>query len=87
MPLYKNNNKQGLSTPNIVNMKEKSIPLGLTSTPFSVTVPSPSTIPVDPSSNKNIKTVVKKAPEPLNIKKSYIQVLKLNISSNIEDVL
>ena len=87
IPLYKDNNKQGLLTPNIMNMKEKSISLDLTSTLSSVVVSSLPTTPVDLSSNKNIKTVVKKAPKPLNIKKSYAQVSKLNISPNIEDVL
>ena len=85
--LYKNNNKQRSLTSNIMNIKEKSISLDPTSTLFSTVILFLSTTLVDLSFNKNIKTIVKKASKPLNIKKSYVQVLKLNISSNIEDVL
>ena len=45
-------------------------------------VPPPPTPPT-----KNGETIIKKDIKPSNIKKSYAQVSKLNISPNIEDVL
>ena len=60
-----------------------------TSLPFMV-VASPSTantLVAPSSSNKNIDSTVKKAPKPLNMKKSYMQASKSNVSYNIKDVL
>jgi len=52
-----------------------------------VSPPLISNIPTAPSSNKITGSIEKKAPKPLNAKKSYMQASKANISSNIEDVL
>jgi len=37
-----------------------------------------------PPPNKNIESTVKKAPKPLNMKKSYVQASKSNVSHNID---
>jgi len=37
--------------------------------------------------NKNNKSINKKEPKPPNIRKSYVQVSKSNVSPNIENVL
>ena len=59
-----------------------------TSPPFMVVAspPTANTL-VAPSSNKNIDSTVKKAPKPSNMKKSYMQASKSNVSYNIKDVL
>jgi len=86
MPFYR---KKELSTSNSVNLKEKST----ISNPIiflpSTAVPPPSTtnLLMAPPSNKNIESVIKKAPKPLNTRKSYVQASKSNISSSIEDIL
>ena len=41
---------------------------------------------VPPPPNKNVESTVKKAPKPLNMKKSYVQASKSNLS-HIEDIL
>jgi len=86
MPFYR---KQELSISNSVNSKGKSTISNPIISPPSTTVPPPPTtnLPVAPPSNKNIESVVKKALKLLNMKKSYVQASKSNISSNIEDVL
>jgi len=86
MPFYK---EQELSTSNFANSKGKSTILNPIISPPSTAVPPPPTtnLPVASSSNKNVESVVKKAPKPLNMRKSYIQALKSNILSSIEDVL
>ena len=50
---------------------------------------SPTTITsvAPPPPNKNVESTVKKTPKPLNMKKSYVQALKSNVSYNIEDIL
>ena len=98
----KGNNNVKSMTLNTTNLKKNTTPLVLTSTLSSVVVSSPTTttttlsfvmVPspiatsVVLSSTKNIETVTKKNIKPLNIKKSYVQISKMNISPNIEDVL
>ena len=59
-----------------------------TMTPSIVVSPPPtSNTSTAPPPNKIIGSIEKKAPKPLNMKKSYMQASKANISSNIEDVL
>jgi len=81
--------KQELLTSNSVNLKEKStISNPIISLPSTAVSPPPTTnLPVAPPSNKNIESVIKKALKPLNMRKSYVQASKSNISSSIEDVL
>ena len=52
-----------------------------------VSPPPTSNIPMAPPPNKIIGSIKKKALKPSNMKKSYTQASKANISSNIEDVL
>ena len=57
-------------------------------TPSIIVSPPPtSNTPTAPLPNKIIGLIEKKAPKSLNMKKSYMQASKANISSNIEDVL
>ena len=55
-------------------------------TPATSSAPPLSSIVVPPI-NKNNKLINKKKPKPSNIRKFYAQVLKSNISPNIENVL
>jgi len=55
--------------------------MGATLPPTTITSVAP------PPPNKNIESTVKKTPKPLNMKRSYIQALKSNVSCNIEDIL
>ena len=52
-----------------------------------VSPPPTSNTPTAPPPNKIIGLIKKKASKPLNMKMSYVQASKANISSNIEDVL
>ena len=81
--------KQELLMFNSVNSKGKStISNPIISLPSTAVSPPPTTnLPVAPPSNKNIESVIKKAPRPLNMRKSYVQASKSNILSSIEDVL
>jgi len=81
--------KQELSTSNSANLKGKlTISNPIISPPSTAVPPPPTTnLPVAPPSNKNVESVVKKAPKPLNMRKSYVQASKSNISSSTEDVL
>ena len=58
-----------------------------TITLFSVMVPSPTATLAIPPSTKNIEIITKKNTKPSNIKKSYVQISKINILPNIKDVL
>ena len=90
MPIYR---KQELVTSNLtsnsVNLKGKStISNPITALPsMAVSSPSTTNLPVVPLSNKIIESVDKKAPKPLNMRKSYMQASKANILFNIKDVL
>ena len=66
--------KQESSMSNSVNLKGKSTISNLIISPPSTAVSPPPTtnLPVAPPFNKNIESVVKKAPKPLNIRKSYV---------------
>jgi len=70
IPFYR---KQESLTFNSVNLKEKStISNPIISLPSTAVPPHPTTnSPVAPPSNKNIESVIKKAPKPLNTRKSY----------------
>jgi len=81
MPYYRQKQLSTLTS----NMKmNTSTPL-----PSTGTTPPPTTnmSVVPPPPNKNIESTVKKAPKPLNMKKSYMQASKSNVSYNIEDIL
>ena len=71
------------------NSKENLTSSNPTASPPKLVVPPPPTMKliVPTSLNNNVKTVIKKVPKPLNIKKSYAQALKSNILCNIKDVL
>ena len=58
------------------------------SLPFAEAAPSPTTNTsvAPPPSNKNVESTIKKAPKPSNMKKSYVQASKSNLS-HIEDIL
>jgi len=84
-----NNEKTSLSS---LNLNESSKQLEPNSAPIlsesplmnnSSTVP-PSNKNVVPHLNKKIESITKKEPKPSNIKKSYTQASKANISMNIE---
>ena len=75
-----------LLTSNINKLVESTTPLAPTATLSSVATP-PTTSPVILPLIKNSENVVKKASKPSNVKKSYTQASKTNISSNIEDIL
>ena len=74
------------STFNINKLVESTTLLILIATLSSIATPS-TTSPVVLPPIKNSKNIIKKASKPLNIKKSYIQALKTDISLNIEDIL
>ena len=80
MPYYRQNQ---LSTSTLNTKTNTPSPL-----PFTENASPPTTImSVAPSPpNKNVESTVKKAPKPLNIKKSYAQASKSNLS-HIEDIL
>jgi len=81
--------KQESLMSNSANSKGKSTILNpIISLPsIAVSLPPITNLLVAPFSNKNIESVVKKAPKPLNMRKYYVQASKSNILSNIEDVL
>ena len=84
-PLFRENATLDSLKPTIENPKEKSSSLASTPTTSSAPLPSPS---VDvPPINKNNKSINKKESKPSNIRKSYAQVSKLNVLSNIENIL
>ena len=58
---------------NSANLKEKSTILNPIISLSSTAIPPPSTtnLPVASPSNKNVESVVKKAPKPSNMRKSY----------------
>ena len=66
---------------------EKKSQLEPTPTLPSKAVPSAPTVSILPPLNKKVESVTKKAPILSNIKKSYAQASKANISPNINDVL
>ena len=72
---------------NISNSEKSSEPTSNTSVPKMVlstsVMPSLSAISL---SNNSVYSSNKKTPKPSNIKKSYVQVLKANISPNVEEV-
>ena len=71
--------------PTTKNPKEKSS--SLVSTPTTSSAPLPSSSINVPPINKNNKSINKKESKPSNIRKSYAQVSKLNVLSNIENIL
>ena len=81
MPYYK---QKQLSTPT------SNIEINTSISPPSAETTPPPTINISvapPPPNKNIESTVKKAPKSLNMKKSYMQASKSNVSYNIEDIL
>ena len=81
MPYYR---QKQLSTLTLNMEMNTSTPL-----PFMGATPSSTTntsVALSPP-NKNIESTVKKAPKPLNMKKSYVQASKSNVLCNIEDIL
>jgi len=83
--LFRKNAILGLLKSTVENSKEKSSPLVSTSTTSSAPPPLPSM--VVPPINKNNELINKKEPKSSNIRKSYVQVSKLNVLPNIENVL
>jgi len=83
-PLFRKNTILGSLKPTFENPKEKSS--SLASTPATSSAPPPSSMVVPPI-NKNNELINKKEPKPSNIRKFYAQVLKSNVSPNIENVL
>ena len=81
MPYYMQNQPSTSSS----NMMMTTTPSPL---PSAEAPPPPTTnmSAAPPSSNKNIKSTVKKDPKPLNMKKSYAQASKSNLS-HIEDIV
>jgi len=80
MSYYRQNQ---LST-SISDMKMNT-PSPLSSTEVALP-PTTNTSVAPPPPNKNVKSTIKKAPKPLNMKKSYTQASKSNLSC-IEDIL
>jgi len=84
IPFY--NNLESLNA----NSAKKSLssmppdPLSSSKITSSLTVNRPV---APPPPTKSMESLVKKTPKPLNMKKSYVQASKVNISSNIEDVI
>ena len=81
MPYYKQK-QLSTSTSNIEINTSISPPSAETTPPPTINI---SVAPPPP--NKNIESTVKKAPKSLNMKKSYMQASKSNVSYNIEDIL
>ena len=85
VPLFKDIIKGSTKVP-----KEKTSLLAptptLTSNVLGASLP-PTALVVPHSPNKNVDNVIKKASKPSNLKKSYAQTSKVNISSSIEGVL
>jgi len=79
-PLFRENTILGLLKPTVENSKEKSSPSA--STPATSSAPPPPSSMVIPLINKNNELINKKEPKPSNIRKSYTQVSKLNVSPN-----
>ena len=83
--LFRKNATLGSLKPTVEKSKRKSSPLASTSTTPSAPPPPPSV--VVPPINKNNQSINKKEPKLSNIRKSYVQVSKLNVLPNIENVL
>ena len=67
-----------------------NIEINTPTSPPSTEIASPPTINMSvasPPSNKNIESTVKKAFQPSNIKKFYVQTSKSNVLHNIKDIL
>ena len=81
IPYYRQNQPLTLT----LNM-ELNTPIPLPS--MGITSPPTTNISVAPLlPNKNVESTIKKAPKPSNIKNSYTQTSKSNISCNVEDIL
>ena len=79
MPYYRQNQLSILTSNTKMNT-----PFSL---PFAEDAPPPTTnMSVAPPLNKNVKSTIKNAPKPLNMKKFYAQASKSNLS-HIEDIL
>jgi len=83
--LFRENTTLDLLKLTVEKLKEKSSLLA--STPATPSAPPPSPSMVIPLINKNNQLINKKELKPSNIRKSYVQVSKLNVSPNIENIL
>ena len=76
--LFRENTTLGSLKSTVEKPKKKSSPLVFTLATPSATPSPPSVV---------VPLINKKEPKPSNIRKSYTQVSKLNVSSNIKNVL
>ena len=80
MPYYRQNQPSTL-TSNMTTANPSPSPAAEASPP-----PATNMSAAPPSSNKNVKSTIKKDPKPSNMKKSYAQASKSNLS-HIEDIV